>query len=52
MVGNLSPKGCAGWFIIRVVRGWFLISLCKQGQVGYRRLSPTRPFGERSPTID
>ncbi|MDR0609732.1 MAG: hypothetical protein LBG58_06450 [Planctomycetaceae bacterium] len=34
MVGNLSPKGCAGWFIIRVVRGWFLISICKQGQVG------------------
>ncbi|MDR0610580.1 MAG: hypothetical protein LBG58_10755 [Planctomycetaceae bacterium] len=37
MVGNLSPKGCAGWFIIRVVRCWFLISICKQGQVGYRR---------------
>ncbi|MDR0609773.1 MAG: hypothetical protein LBG58_06665 [Planctomycetaceae bacterium] len=26
-----------GWFIIQVVRGWFLISICTQGQVGYRR---------------
>ncbi|MDR0610321.1 MAG: hypothetical protein LBG58_09450 [Planctomycetaceae bacterium] len=31
-VGDLSPKGRNGWFIIRVVRGWFLISICKQGQ--------------------
>ncbi|MDR0609270.1 MAG: hypothetical protein LBG58_04110 [Planctomycetaceae bacterium] len=36
-VGDLSPKGHNGWFVIRVVRGWFLISICTQGQVGYRR---------------
>ncbi|MDR0611376.1 MAG: hypothetical protein LBG58_14800 [Planctomycetaceae bacterium] len=51
-VGNLSPKGCAGWFIIRVVRGWFLISICKQGQVGYRRISKNLSAKGRLPSND
>ncbi|MDR0610549.1 MAG: hypothetical protein LBG58_10600 [Planctomycetaceae bacterium] len=54
-VGDLSPKGRNGWFVIRVVRGWFLISICKQGQVGYRRISKNlsaKSFHPRLPTIE